>query len=162
MQMHTIDSLIAIDDQATFRNDVQISLFDDPAENLALLNSYIFTVAAPGRTATTAAKQVSSVDLLRQLIDTFNHSMLGAKNRIVTIANYGHGKSHLALALINYFSKPTDSPEVGIVLDKLDHALNEPAKSAYFREFKRNRGEFLVIRLRGDTPITLREQFIPG
>src|SRR4051794_2829659 len=46
--MQPIASLIAVDDTAQFRNDVQLSLFDDPVENLALLRSYIFTVAAPG------------------------------------------------------------------------------------------------------------------
>ena len=43
-------ALIAIDDQARFRNDVQLDLFDDPEENLALLRSFAFTVAAPGNT----------------------------------------------------------------------------------------------------------------
>jgi hypothetical protein len=158
--METIDSLVIVDDKATFRNDVQLSLFDDISENMALLQSYIFTVAAPSESSISAAKKVSSVDLLRQLIEAFVNPRF--ENRFVTIANYGHGKSHLALALTNYFSKPRESAETQIVLDKLAHALNDPAESSFFRDFKQNRGEFLVIRLRGDTPNSLREQFIPA
>jgi hypothetical protein len=158
-----ISSLIAVDDTARFRNDVQLSLYDDPEENLALLQSYIFTVAAPGSTGAAAAR-VASVSLLEQLVNSFLHTNPGHSNdnRIFALANFGHGKSHLALALTNYFAKPVDSKEVEIVLEKLEHAINEPARAAKFRTFKENRGEFLVIRLRGDIPSTLSEQFFAG
>ncbi len=158
-----ISSLIAVDDTARFRNDVQLSLFDDPEENLALLQSYIFTVAAPGATGG-AATRVASVTLLEQIVETFLHANPAQNddNRIFALANFGHGKSHLALAMTNYFAKPVKSREVDIVLEKLDHAINEPARSAKFHTFKENRGEFLVIRLRGDVPIPLSEQFYAG
>ena len=80
---------------------------------------------------------------------------------MVAIANYGHGKSHLALALTNYFSKPFDSDEAQIVLQKLEHTLNDEAKWKRFYDFKESRGEFLVLRLRGDLPRSVREQFLP-
>jgi len=157
--MRTIRELVVIDDKARFRSDVQLSLFEEPQENLALLESFIFSTASPG-SRIQAAKQVSSVDFLSQLIEAYASNRLD--NRFVAIANYGHGKSHLALVLANYFSHATDSPEVKTVLGKLEHALNDAARAARFRSFKESRGEFLVIRLRGDTPSNLREQFLPS
>ncbi len=156
--MQPMRALIAVDDQARFRNDVQLDLFDDPQENLALLRSFIFTVAAPGNTRVSDARQVSSVDLLNQLLEAYNNNR--AENRFVAIANYGHGKSHLALALANYFSKPFDSDEAQIVLQKLEHTLNDEAKWKPFYDFKAS-WEFLVLRLRGDLPRSVREQFLP-
>ena len=158
--MKSIRYLVAIDDQARFRSDVQLDLFDDHQENLALLSSYLFTVAIPSAAKISAATSVSSVDLLNQLLEAFTNNR--TENRIVTIANYGHGKSHLALALANYFSKPADSEEFKLVHEKLEHAINDQARSSRFYDFKQARGEFLVVRLRGDTPSSLREQFIPS
>ena len=158
--MQSIRELVVVDDKARFRSDVQLGLFDNPPENLALLESFIFSASAPGNNSLQAARQVSSIEFLNQLIEAYVSNRVD--NRFVAIANYGHGKSHLALALANYFSHPTDSVEVKIVLNKLDHALNDAAKSARFRDFKQGHGEFLVIRLRGDTPSSLREQFLPS
>jgi len=158
--MQSIRELVKVDDKARFRSDVQLSLFDDPQENLALLESFIFSAASPGSRRLQATTQVSSTEFLNQLIEAYISDRV--ENRFVAIANYGHGKSHLALALANYFSRPTGSAEVETVLDKLDRALNEPARSARYRDFKESRGEFLVIRLRGDTPSSLREQFLPA
>lgn len=156
--MQQIRSIVAIDDNAKFRSDVQLDLFGDAQENEALLRDYLFSVVAPGRSGVKSALDVSPVDLLNQLVETYSS---GSENRFVTIANYGHGKSHLALVLANYFSKPAESPEIKQILDKLDHALNNPALHSRYVDFKRNRGEFLVIRLRGDTPLNVREQFLP-
>lgn len=158
--MQSIRSLVVIDDKARFRRDVQLSAFDSQNDNLELLKSYLFTVASPGINAVGSASQVSAVDLLNKLLDAYRIER--EHNRFVVIADYGHGKSHLALALANYFSKAYDSPEFGTVKKKLEHSVNNPAKASTYDEFKRQRGEFLVIRLRGDTPSSLREQFIPS
>jgi len=115
---------------------------------------------APSNASVNAAAIVSSSYLLHQLFEAFANSPFD--NRFVAIANYGHGKSHLALALANYFSKPVASEEAQLLQGKLEHALNDPAKSSRFRDFKQARGEFLIVRLRGDTPSNLREQFIPS
>ncbi len=157
--MQPMKALIAIDDNAQFRNDVQLNLFENPAENKALLRSYIFSVTGSGTRRVLSAQEVSSADLLNRLVETYTNSR--AENRMVAIANYGHGKSHLALALTNYFSKPFDSEEAQIVLQKLEHALNDEATWQRFYDFKDSRGEFLVLRLRGDIPRSVREQFLP-
>jgi len=85
-----------------------------------------------------------------------------ASNCFVVVANYGHGKSHLALVLANYFSKSAKSPEVKKILERIDQSLNNPAKAEDYHEFKSQNDRFLVIRLSGDTHRTLREQFFPA
>lgn len=146
-----IRNLVVIDEQAEFRNDVQLSDYDDPQINLALLKSYLFTFNAP-------QGWESSVGLLKIILDSFSSPRLD--NRIAVIANYGHGKSHLALALANYFGKPHNSTEVKVVLDKISKAVDNPAQAQRYSEFRQNHREYLIIRLRGDEPRSLREQFV--
>ena len=45
--MITIRNLVTMDEQAEFRNDVQISDYEKEETNLSLLRSYVFTVTAP-------------------------------------------------------------------------------------------------------------------
>lgn len=157
--MLTIGDLVTVDQQAEFRNDVQLDAFDKSAQNLGLLRSYLFSSATPqGKTA--GLRSTSSVGLLNEVVEAFLNPRL--ENRLVAIANYGHGKSHLALALANYFSRPFASQEAQTVLDKLGKAVNDRAQTARFRDFKESRGEFLVVRLRGDVPRGLKEQFLTG
>ena len=157
--MLTIGDLVGVDEQAEFRNDVQLDAYSNPQQNLALLRSYLFSTAAPER-GRTAVKSISSVGLLEEIIEAFLRDRL--ENRLVAIANYGHGKSHLALALANYFSRPFQSEEVSLLLNKISNSVGDPAKAARFANFKEINGEFLVIRLRGDTLHSLREQFLAG
>jgi hypothetical protein len=146
-----IKDLVSIDEEAEFRNDVQLSDYEDPKRNSALLRSYLFTVTAP-------MGLEPSLGLLRTVINAYLNPKLG--NRIATIANYGHGKSHLALVLANYFGKPYASKEMGVIQEKIGKVVDNPAKASLFREFRQSHPEFLVIRLRGDVPGSLREQFI--
>src|SRR5689334_19979255 len=110
-----IRDLVSIDEEAEFRNDVQLSDFEDREANLALLRSYIFTQTAPG-------EQESTVSILRIATETLSNGRL--ENRIAVVANYGHGKSHLALVLANYFGRTNPSPELKIILEKLSNAIN--------------------------------------
>lgn len=146
-----VRELVKIDEDAEFRYDVQLSDFDSRKVNNALLRSYLFSSKAP-------REQVSSTGLLDTLLSSYTNPKLD--NRIVAIANYGHGKSHLALVLANYFSKAYKSTELKIILDKINKAVDNPAKSKRFTTFREERKEFLVIRLRGDEPRSLREQFV--
>jgi hypothetical protein len=157
--MLCIGDIVRIDEQAEFRSDVQLSAYDDAEGNIALLRSYLFSDNArkDNRSATPSR---SPAEILGELIETYSHEKL--PNRLVVIANYGHGKSHLALALANYFGKPADSPEMKIVLEKLRHAVNNPTRLGRYKAFKDGRGRFLVIRLRGDVRRSLREQFVLG
>lgn len=152
-----ISDLVRMDAFGDFRSDVQLSDFDDPKLNHELLSNYIFTVHAP---VTYGAQQriLSALGVLEQLRSIL--TVERAENRIVLTANYGHGKSHLALVLANFFSRPTDSPEVKTILGRLEQALNNPSQFAGYRDFKKSKGEFLVIRLQGDAISDLHEGFI--
>lgn len=154
-----IGDLVRMDASGDFRSDVQLSDFDNPTLNRELLRNYILTVHAP---TTFGAQQriLSARDVLEQLKTIL--TVERAENRIVLTANYGHGKSHLALVLANFFGRPSDSPEAKIVLDRLEQALNNPAQFAGYRDFKKSKGEFLVVRLQGDAFSDLQEGFIHG
>ena len=149
----TIGDLVSVDEQAEFRNDVQLSHFNDKILNLKLLRSYLFSKSAPED----HQKSISPVGVLDMLLQAYLNERV--ENRFALIANYGHGKSHLALALTNYFSKPTKSEELEIIFSKLSNA-EENMPIAKYRDFKNSKGEFLVIHLRGDVPRSLREQFV--
>ncbi len=157
--MLTIGELVTLDEEAEFRNDVQLDAYDHAERNLSLLRSYLFTGSAPSD-AGAAVRSISSVGVLDQIRQAFLNEKLD--NRLAVVANYGHGKSHLALALANYFGKPVDSQEVRVLFTKIDNAVNDPARASGYHDFKRSRGEFLVVRLRGDMPRTLHEQFMAG
>ena len=146
-----IKDLVSIDEQAEFRNDVQLSDFDFPQRNLALLHSYLFSITAP-------TGLEPSLGILRTTIHSFLNP--GLENRMVTIANFGQGKTHLALVMTNYFSKPYDSEEMKVIHDKINKAVDNPPQASLYRDFRKNHPEFLVIHLRGDVPRNLREQFM--
>ncbi len=154
--MLLLKDLVELDTKGEFRSDVQLSDYDKPRLNLSLLQSYIFSTSVPV-TFGASTQAVAALDLLDHLIRAFQYEKF--ENRFVAIANYGHGKSHLALVLANYFARPISSPEVRTIFERIEHALNHPAKAQGYREYKEERGEFLVLRLRGDDPRPLREQF---
>jgi len=151
-----IEDLVNMDAQGDFRSDVQLSDYETLTLNQGLLRNYIFTTHAP--TAFSAAQRsLSAKDVLEQLKSLF---AFAGENRIALIANYGHGKSHLALVLANFFARPADSEEVKIILRRLEQALNNASQVAGYRDFKKSKGEFLVIRLQGDAISDLQEGFM--
>jgi DNA replication protein DnaC len=115
-----IKDLVHIDEHGAFRSDVQLSDYDNVALNRELLRNYIFTVSAPSTSS--AGRDVSAKDVLKMLRDAFTLERI--ENRIVLTANFGRGKSHLALTLANFFSRPAESDEVRIIFERLGQALN--------------------------------------
>lgn len=154
-----INDLVKMDEQGEFRSDVQLSDYQSPELNRKLLEHYIFSTKAP-TTYGVSQRRVASIEVLDTLRNIYISER--AENRITIVANYGHGKSHLALVLANFFSHPADSPEAQTILKRIDHALHTPAKLRGYKDFKKSKGEFLVVRLRGDEPIGLRQQFLTG
>ncbi|MDW8227248.1 MAG: hypothetical protein RMJ60_05565 [Anaerolineales bacterium] len=151
-----IKDLVHIDEHGAFRSDVQLSDYDDPQLNRDLLRNYIFTIRAPATSR--AGRDFSAKDVLDTLKSAF--ALERFENRIVLTANFGRGKSHLALMLANFFSRPADSEEVRIIFERLGQALNNPAILNGYRDFKEAKGEFLVLRLRGDAFDDLQEGFL--
>jgi hypothetical protein len=157
--MLTVGEIVSLDSKAQFRNDVQLDAYESPDKNLALLHSYLFSKAVPNGDPS-ALRLISSLNLLDEITNAFLSERL--ENRMVVVANYGHGKSHLALTLANYFGRPTESQETEVVLGKINHTLADEAKAARYLQFKENRAEFLTVRLRGDVPQSLPTQFLLG
>lgn len=135
--------------EAEFYSDVQLASYRRP-ENAELVSKYIFSSKA-------TAGRKSATDLLKATCEAF---VASNPNRFTFIANYGHGKSHLALVLANFFGKAYDSTEVASIIEGLDHVLedNRP-QYRFFKDFKHERGSFLVLTLSGDNPKDLRSQF---
>jgi len=121
------------------------------SRNRALTSGYIWTAQAVNG-------YVPSVTLLEKVRDAFLSEF--NPNRFVIRATYGHGKSHLALAMANFFGKPADSPEVVNLLDNLSHSAT--GKAPMFRVFKTAHAPFLVLRLRGDDMQNLPQQVVSG
>ena len=151
MPAYKIADLVKRDQKAEFRNDVQISSYDDKERNQSLVSSYLFTSEAPTGT-------VSSASVLLSAIQTFLNERL--ENRSVVIATFGHGKSHLALAVANYFGRSANSDAYKTVLEKISKAFSGSSNFKTYQQFKEGRGEFIIVRLRGDVPGSLREQFL--
>lgn len=151
MPAYKISDLVKRDAKAEFRNDVQLNAYDDKNRNLSLVNSYLFTSDAPAGTSSSASVLLSSIQsLLNERLE----------NRSVVIATFGHGKSHLALAIANYFGRAVNSEEYKAVLQKIGNAFSGSSNFKTYQQFKESRGNFIVVRLRGDVPGSLREQFL--
>lgn len=129
---------------ANFRPDVQIADYLSEV-NLELLRHYIFTSRAP-------AGKKSSVDLLKSFCEAF---VPGAtENRFVVIATYGHGKSHFALTLANFFGREKDSVESVEIQKALHHAISDEDFGTYgfIEDFKKTHKPYIILILRGDEP----------
>lgn len=149
--MATIGEFVRLDDKAEFRSDVQLDAIEKPDLNMGLLRSYIFTTHTP-------PGYRPSLGLLVDVRNTFIGSP--EHSRLVVVADYGHGKSHTALALANFFAKPIDSEEIQILHEKISQAVATPEGAVLLRTFKESKGKFLVVRLRGDVHASLRDQFV--
>lgn len=146
-----IKDLVQLDEKAEFRNDVQLSSYYRREQNLSLLESYMFSSTAP-------KEQQASLDVLNHLIETFSVSQ--KENRSIVLANYGHGKSHLALVLGNYFGKPKGSTELQTIFEKIESAAVDSAQAQRFKQFKESNAPFLVVCLSGDESGSLQELFL--
>jgi hypothetical protein len=146
-----LDDIMRDTASADLRSDVRIGQYWTP-DNLELVQNYIFTWNAPDN-------KFSSVKLLSRFCDAYAPGARG--NRFVVIATYGHGKSHFALVLANYFGKPDGSVESNTVLSAIKHAIPDQDLGEYghLEAFKRHHKPYLILILRGDEPSDLRTKF---
>jgi hypothetical protein len=143
--MLTIGDVVRVDVQGTFTPDVQITEFRDPQRNQRLVERYIFTSREQGH-------ELGSVELLWTICESF---LPGSRpNRLLVIANYGHGKSHFAIIAANYFGQPVDSPAYRAVLDRLRHVIGDSFQMQRFEQFRSERPPYLIVLLRGDESTT--------
>ncbi len=146
-----IRDITTLDEHVRFENDIQLNWFSQAERNRTLLRNYIFS-------DTRLDNYISSLELLQMLCEQFV-SARPDSNRIVVRATYGHGKSHLALVLANYFGKPFPGEELDIILQK----IGDSQKRTWLESFRRNKPTpFLVIRLQGDDPKGLHQKLLTG
>ena len=130
-------------------NDVQLSWFPDDKRNAQLCEFYIWSNHSVG-----AAKP--SIELLEKVREAF--LMTSSPRRFIFRATYGHGKTHLALALANFFGRPANSPEVASILEQL--RATSPNKAEGFATFKAERAPYLVLRLFGENVTNLPQAVV--
>jgi len=136
-----IKDLVKLNTNAEFFNDVQLRWFWDAEKNARLAKGYIFTRQA-------GENRKSTVDALEMvhygLIDP------GSENRMLFLATFGQGKTHLALAMANFFGKPPESEEVRDLIKSLEHAYGNSPAIKNFTDLKARNPRHLVVCLQGD------------
>lgn len=150
-----ISDLIAMNSQAALIPGVQLEWYGNPlkeADNERLASSYIFSSGAATQGADSA---ISIFERIRQSLTQPN-----THNVFTVIAHYGHGKSHFALVLANYFGRRLGDPVLEKLLNQLETCTDK--NTAYhFRQFKKNvEKPQLVVRLSGADFTNLRQGFL--
>jgi len=146
-----LNQLVRINEAGIVADSVNFGLMEQPEINQKLCEGFVFNYDKDKREEST----VGVLDALRSSYDTRSHA-----NVHLLIQQYGKGKSHFAVAIANYFSKPADSPEVQGILTAVENAAgctNSTAES--LRTYKKG-GRHLVICLSGDRPGDIRKQFL--
>jgi hypothetical protein len=86
--------------------------------------------------------------IAREIILDFGkklHPSSDLRSRII-MGTYGTGKSHLALVLLNFFARSFETPELQIIVDKLD-----PDAQMVLKQYRSQvPGKFLIVNLYGD------------
>jgi hypothetical protein len=135
-----------------FRSDVQLRWYTQGnSENRDLVQRYMFT-------RTSAGEQKSPIDILYEVRQAF--LLDTQENRLVVVATYGHGKSHLALALANFFGKRHDSEELSFLARSIQRAFSNDPEAESYIEFKQGRKRHLVVCLEGTRPGDLAQLFL--
>lgn len=152
-----ISSLISVNTQATLTRGVHLSWYGDTdpdriRENERLASGYIFSSGAA------SGNLRSAVDIFARIRDALNTS--GTHNVFTIIAQYGHGKSHFALVLANYFGRPQNDPVLEKIVAQIEACTN--SNTAYlFNAFKNEAQKpQLVVRLSGQDVRNLRQGFM--
>lgn len=147
----SVGELVRTNIYGAFHSDVQLTSYYDPERNQQLAKSYIFTSSRQG-------SQLGSVELLQLVHESFVDAT--RSNRFLVLATYGHGKSHFAVALANFFGKPLDADEFRAVYSQLQHTLGDQPLLQHFKTFKEVHKPSLVILMRGDeSPQDLPSKF---
>lgn len=136
-----IKELVRLNTNAEFFSDVQLRWLWEPEKNAKLAKGYIFTRQASENRKST----VDALDAVR-----FGLTDPGSENRMLFMATFGQGKTHLALAMANFFSKPPESVEVQYLIDSLKCAYNGSAAINNFTDLKKRNPKHLVVCLQGD------------
>src|SRR5436309_11953461 len=114
-----IRNLVSVNNQATLTRGVQLSWYGDPRqanENERLASGYIFSHGAA------TGNLRSAIDIFTRVRETLNTS--GTHNVFTIVAQYGHGKSHFALVLANYFGRTPSDPVLDKIINQITACTN--------------------------------------
>lgn len=158
-KMTKIKDIVSINNRAVLNNAIQLAWYDDAAqkpENDRLVGGYVFGNTAPYRQGNHT--HVSSLPIFEKIRDSFGNPQ--ASNIFTVIAHYGHGKSHFALVLANYFGLAPDSPVVEDIVNHIEVCSDKPTADN-FRNFKKvTTRPQLVVTLAGHQFQDLRQGFL--
>lgn len=157
--MTKIKDIVSINSQAVLSNAIQLAWYDDEAkrsENDRLVGGYVFGNSINRRDGN--HKDSSSLPIFEQIRSAFGNPQ--ASNIFTVVASYGHGKSHFALVLANYFGLAPDSPVVADIIKHIE-TCSDKATADQFRHFKNQTNKpQLVITLAGHQFQDLRQGFL--
>ena len=157
--MTKIKDIVSINSQAVMSNAIQLAWYDDPtkkAENDQLVGGYVFGNGI--NKWLQSHWESSSLPVFEKIRDSFGNPQ--SSNIFTVVAKYGHGKSHFALVLANYFGQPADSPVVENIINHIETCSDTPTAN-HFRNFKRiTTRPQLVVALAGHQFQDLRQGFL--
>ncbi|MFN4869185.1 MAG: hypothetical protein ACK5LD_04790 [Pseudanabaena sp.] len=143
---------ISINKAGSIEPVVNLDMMDDSDKNRKLCKSFVFNYNSDRPKEST----VGLLDILRRSYHSPN-----SPNIHCVVQDYGKGKTHFALAIANFFSKPHDSEEVKGIFNSIKIATGEKNKAVCdtLESFK-SRSNHLVLCLRGDKCDDLRKHFL--
>ena len=157
--MTKIKDIVEINSQAVLSPAIQLAWYNDPtkkAENDELVGGYVFGNGINRQVG--SHWESSSLPVFEKIRDSFNSSQ--SSNIFTVVARYGHGKSHFALVLANYFGLSSDSPVVESIINHIETCSNKPT-AKHFRDFKEvTKRPQLVVTLAGQEFQDLRQGFL--
>jgi hypothetical protein len=153
----TIKDIVSVRSEAALVKGVQLGWYEEPQqeqENRRLATGYIFSSGK----GTPEARLLPAITIFEKIRESLNQP--SSFNVFSVIAKYGHGKSHFALVLANYFGRQLGDPVLEGILAQVEACSN--ANTAYhFRSFKENSQKpQLVICMSGADFTDLRQGFM--
>lgn len=157
--MTKIRDIVSIDAQAVLSNAIQLSWYGDPThkvENDRLAAGFVFGNRPMQKVGNHT--ESSSLPLFEKIRDSFGNQ--NAANIFTVVANYGHGKSHFALVLANYFGHGKDDPIIENISEHIA-MCSDPVTADGFRNYKKQTVKpHLVVTLSGHEFQDLRQGFL--
>ena len=146
-----LNQLVTIDETGIVADSVNFGLMEEQDTNQRLCEGFVFNYDKSKPEEST----VGVLEALRSSYDSRNQA-----NVHLLIQQYGKGKSHFAVAIANYFSKPADSVEVESILRKVENSTGENSAIAQRLRSYKKYGRHLVLCLSGDRAGDIRKQFL--
>lgn len=146
-----LNQLVRINEAGIVADSVNFGLMEQPDTNQKLCEGFVFNYDKDKSEEST----VGVLEALRSSYDSRNQA-----NVHLLVQQYGKGKSHFAVAIANYFSKPANSPEVQGILTAIENAAGRNSAIAQRLQAYKKYGRHLVICLSGDRLGDIRKQFL--